>query len=333
MDQPNVQQLLFQHIKNNLPPHLSLVDEIAELLNISNDSAYRRIRGEKGISFDEIRTLCTHFKISLDQYFHINSESVIFTGRPVDNLNVTLETYLKYQLSQMQFWNSFQRKEVFWFNKDILPFHHYGFPELAAFKFFFWNKTILQAPLFGKKIFQADEHMDTLLDLGVKVYGEYNKLPSNEIWNVENINSTLSQIEYYAVTKVFESNEEVVRIYESLEKLIDHIEKQAEAGYKFAPENKFSNSKGAFKLFVNEFIIGNNSGMAFLDDLKISYINHSVIDFMWTKDASFSEHQYQFIQNMIRKSTLISDVGEKERSRFFNGMRERIHEKKKTVRI
>jgi hypothetical protein len=333
MDQPGVQQLLFQHIKNNLPPHLSLVDEVAELLNISNDSAYRRIRGEKGISFEEIRTLCTHFKISLDQFFYINSESVIFTGRPVDTFNATLDMYLKYQMTQMQYWNSFQRKEVFWHNKDILPFHHYGFAELAAFKFFFWMKTILQSPLIGKKIFAADDYMDSLLDLGAKIYAEYNKLPSQEIWNVENINSTLNQIEYYAVTKVFESNEEIIRIYDSLEKLIDHIEKQAEAGYKYSPEGKFLNSKGSFKLFVNEFIIGNNSGMAMLDDLKISYINHSVIDFMWTKDANFGEYQYQFLQNMIRKSTLISDVGEKERSRFFNGMRERIHEKRKTIRL
>ncbi len=47
MDQPSVQQVFFQHIKSNLADHLSMVDEVAELLNISNDSAYRRIRGEK----------------------------------------------------------------------------------------------------------------------------------------------------------------------------------------------------------------------------------------------------------------------------------------------
>src|SRR5579871_2321816 len=75
------QQVFFQHIKNNLPQHLSLVDEIADLLNISTDSAYRRIRGEKPVSFDELRTLCSHFKVSLDQLFHIQSDSFIFTGR------------------------------------------------------------------------------------------------------------------------------------------------------------------------------------------------------------------------------------------------------------
>ncbi len=56
MDKPDVQQIFFQHIKSNLAAHLSLVDEVAELLNISNDSAYRRIRGEKPLSFEEIKS-------------------------------------------------------------------------------------------------------------------------------------------------------------------------------------------------------------------------------------------------------------------------------------
>src|SRR6516164_1162333 len=119
MDQPTVQQVFFQHIKNNLPPHLSLVDEIAELLNISNDSAYRRIRGEKGISFDEVRTLCSHFKISLDQLFHLASDSIIFTGRLTDSSNYSFEMYLKYILAQLQFMNSFDRSEVMYMTKDI----------------------------------------------------------------------------------------------------------------------------------------------------------------------------------------------------------------------
>src|SRR5882762_1404739 len=102
MEQPSVQQLFFQHIRNNLPPHLSFVDEIAGLLNISNDSAYRRIRGEKGISFDEIRTLCSHFKISLDQLFYLNSEAIIFTGRLADNNNFSFDLYLNNILKQLE---------------------------------------------------------------------------------------------------------------------------------------------------------------------------------------------------------------------------------------
>ena len=51
------QQLLFQQIRDKLPPHISLVDEMEDLLEISQDSAYRRIRGEKELSFGEMQKL------------------------------------------------------------------------------------------------------------------------------------------------------------------------------------------------------------------------------------------------------------------------------------
>ena len=47
-----------------------------------------------------------------------------------------------------------------------------------------------------------------------------------------------------------------------------------------------------------------------------------------TADKGFCDYTYQHIQNIIRKSTLISDVGEKERSRFFNTVREKINNRK-----
>lgn len=41
------QKLLFNHINNLLPKHILPADKVSEILNISTDAAYRRIRGEK----------------------------------------------------------------------------------------------------------------------------------------------------------------------------------------------------------------------------------------------------------------------------------------------
>ena len=54
MESAGIQQLFFQKIKENMPAHLSFVDDIAEVLEISNDSVYRRIRFEKPISMEEV---------------------------------------------------------------------------------------------------------------------------------------------------------------------------------------------------------------------------------------------------------------------------------------
>ena len=67
METNKLQQRLFENIKAKLASHLALVDEFAELLDISNDNAYRKISGETAVSLEEIAKIAAYFKISLDR--------------------------------------------------------------------------------------------------------------------------------------------------------------------------------------------------------------------------------------------------------------------------
>ncbi len=330
MESNGSQQVFFQHIKALLPPHLSIVDAVADVLNISNDSAYRRIRGEKPIALEEIKKLCIHFKISLDQFMHLNSDSVLFTGKLADRTNFSFDLYLENLLRQMQMINSFQEKELYYWAKDAPVIYYYQFPELAAFKFFFWMKTVLEYPEYSKTKFNFDDFDEKLRTTGEKLLDTYNNIPSHEIWNVDNINTYIQQIEYYKDTNVFASKKDIITLYECLEKMVDHIEDQAEAGYKF---NR--NAKGAtgasVKIYVNEFIIGDNTVMAVLNKKPVVFLNHSFINVFSTQDTVFCDYMYEYFQKLIRKSTLISSVSEKQRSNFFSPIREKLERSKKAV--
>jgi hypothetical protein len=164
------------------------------LLNISNDSAYRRIRGEKAISFEELRTLCSHFRISLDQLFNLKNDTLLFEGRFVNHQNFDFDSYLRDLLQILQYASSFEKSEVFCFSKDIPIFHHFNFPGLAAFKCFFWMKTILQYPQYNKKRFSLDEISPSTIQNCTRLIGAYNKIPSQEIWHVEVIHATIQQV-------------------------------------------------------------------------------------------------------------------------------------------
>ena len=157
MGSADVQQRFFQHIKDNLPAHLSLVDEVATLLNISNDSAYRRIRAEKPISFDELQVLCSHYKISLDQFLHLQSDAIIFNGRVNTNSETIFEDYLKNVQQQFKMMNGYASKHLYVLMKDIPPFVHFQIPELAKFKFYFWMKSILYDERLKKIKFSLDD--------------------------------------------------------------------------------------------------------------------------------------------------------------------------------
>ncbi len=331
MDQPGVQQIFFQHIKSNLAAHLSLVDEVADLLNISNDSAYRRIRGEKPLSFEEISVLCSKYRISMDQLFHLKNDSFLFSGPLVSKENFGFDMYLDHILNQLNYFNSFEHRECFYLSKDIFLIHTFGFHELTVFKIFFWMKTILNYPFNGRDLFVLDELRESVFKIASKISEAYNKLPSQEMWNNETIHTTIRQIDYYRQSKIFSSDQDVIAIYKSLLNVIDHLEMQAEVGFKFAFNGKPNAASAPFKMYVNEFILGDNCVLAVLNDIKVVYLNHTVLNISMTKDPVFTEYTYQHIQNMLRKSTLISHVGEKERTKFFNTMREKVEHRIKAI--
>ena len=62
----SIQSVFLEQIRAKLAPNLSFSDELAEILSISRDSAYRRIRGETVLSLDEAKILCNRYDVSLD---------------------------------------------------------------------------------------------------------------------------------------------------------------------------------------------------------------------------------------------------------------------------
>jgi len=85
---------------------------------------------------------------------------------------------------------------------------------------------------------------------------------------------------------------------------------------------------GEYSLYFNELQIGGNEYLIIFDGKKLSVINHSAINYMMTSDVAFTENMYRSMTNFMKRSTLISVASEKERSRFFRILRERIARKK-----
>jgi hypothetical protein len=326
MEPAGVQQLFFQHVKAKLPGHLSLVDEVAEFLNISNDSAYRRIRGEKPISFEELQKLCTHYEISLDSFLHLQSDSFIFKGKLKSDSENSFEDWLENVLAQLQFFNSYQRKHVYFLMKDIPPYVHFLIPELARFKYFFWMKSILHYKSLGGVKFSLDDPRYDKYDLIVKkMIDLYLKIPMTEIWNIESIESTLRQIAFYRDAGSFKNPSDVKLLYTKVEELINHLEKQAESGLKFNIGQEPTAYDSEYRMYVNELILGDNTIFVELDDTRITFLNYGVLFVVHTSDERFNSDMSENLDNLIKKSMMISKSGEKERVRFFNQLREKIY--------
>ena len=138
MIQNNLQGRLIQQVERVLPENMSLVDVLAELFEVSNDSAYRRIRGETSLSIDEVQKLCARFNISFDSLAgNVDSESVTFKYSPLHS-EMDYISYLKSILTDLKQIAGAKNKQIIYAAEDIPLFHHFRIPELATFKIFYW---------------------------------------------------------------------------------------------------------------------------------------------------------------------------------------------------
>jgi hypothetical protein len=312
--------------------NLSPAEEIAKLLNISADSAYRRIRGEITVPLDELYILCKHYQVSLDKLMNVQPGGIVFQGQYIDK-NFKFREYLVSVMNDLDYMNSFKEKEFFYMCKDLPIFHHYHLREIAAFKWFFWMKTYFEFPEFEDKQFTFDLHSDEYFELEQKILDLYNHIPSVEMWNLETMNIFFRQIEFYRDGEVFESDSDVLKLYEAIEKMWDHLEEQAALGYKFKYGDPKQIPLGNFRMYFNEVLMGDNNMIVVLDGQRMSYVSHTSINFMRTMDKTFNDNMYNHVQNQMKRSTLISEVSEKERSRFFRIIRDKIEHRKGALRV
>lgn len=325
MEANQLQQQIFNSIREKLPSHISLADELQDLLKLSADSVYRRIRGEKTISLPELKKICEHFHLSLDEMLNLTNDSVLFNAPGLTKQTVDFKEYLLAMREQFRYFNSFPEKKMHYLCKDLPFWYFYLFPEVAAFKTFLWMKTIHNYPSMKNQLFAMDDFQsEEYFSLGQEIIHLYNLMPSEELWNNESINSTLNQITYYREAGIFASKTEERKVIDSFSDMMGHLEAQCTAGRKFMPGETETCHRGVIQFYVNELILGNNTILLNLGGKRISLITHSVLSYLMTSDARFSDLSFNSYNSLLSRSALISVSGEKERHRFFNNVQAKI---------
>jgi transcriptional regulator with XRE-family HTH domain len=326
MDQTqDIQKALFDRIRERLPASISFVHEIAEILGISYDSAYRRIRGEKTLSMVDLYKISNKYRISLDALFGVQTNSIIFDYFTLEPQKLGLREWLGLILADTKRINEASDKEILYAAKDPPVFYNFQVPELAAFKVFFWQKTLCQFPEFEGQRLRLDDADMELINIGRQLLSVSNKIPTIEIWNEDTFNITLRQMEYYYVSGYFEKKDDVFNLCDKLEKWLQHLRKQAEYGFKFMYGEAAEGIEDSFKMYENEVVLNDNSILVKRDDITSVYLTFNTLSLLITQSPVFCENVETYFRRLLRKSNLISVSGSKERNRFFNKLTETIH--------
>lgn len=325
------QECLFQRIKELLPPDTAIVDTVSDILHISSDSAYRRIRGETPLVLDEVAMLCRHFGLSLDQLLETKSNDVLFHNVHIGNQGLTYRQYLEGLYKQITTLAAAAQKEVIYMSKDLPIFHNFYFRPLIAFRYFFWMKTHLAHPDFEKKLFSFDILPVEIEKLSRELARLYCAIPSTEMWNTESINSTISQIEFAKDSGHFASLADVKYVYDALEQSVQHMKLQAEHGVKFMPGEEPAGRNNNFRFFFNRVVLGDNTIMVTANSARSVFINYGHLNYLRTADENFCETLYGYFENLIRRSTQLSNSSEKQRNIFFHILLSKIEDRKRNL--
>ena len=325
-----IQHQFFERVKQKLDPHLSLVNEVAEVLQISNDSVYRRLRGETALSLDEAITLGHHFKIDLEEVLSSQSESVLFGRSTFRDRPADFDIYLEKTENYLAPFTKVKEKQGYYAAKDIPIFYFFQFPELAQFKLFFWLKTMRDNTAIGDVKFDLNIVPEDLMKRATRIAKLYFSIPFIELWNEDTINTALRQIHYFSEAGWMARKEVTNILLDKMTELFQGIQQQAATGLKWWKSQPVKPDV-PWELYFNELTVLDNSMLLLSEDMRSALIGYNSLDYLYTSHAGFCGENKNYFHRQIAKSLKISGAAEKERNQFFNRMYERIHQTKNSL--
>jgi hypothetical protein len=326
-----IQRKLFESLQSLIPSNYTLVDILAELLGISTDSVYRRIRCETLLNINEISLICSRFNLSFDSVCSsaING-SVTFKYSSLYTEQEYIE-YLKSIYSDIKQLSEAENKYAIYAAEDIPLFHYFRDPEITAFKIFYWLRSVVSDEKYLQVKFDKNLISKEIIDICQEIFKCYSLTPSSEIWTNVTATSLLLQIRYFWESGLFNNKEQALYVCSLAEEEINFVEKQAEFGRKLDSNLNPVLGEGSFVLYHSDIEIGNNTIFVNRDGYKVLYLTHNTMNKIVTVNQDFCNETEIWLKNLIKKSTILSGVAEKQRHRFFQSIRQELNSIKQMI--
>lgn len=327
----DIQETLFQLIKQRIIGIDAMGNALADVLSISPDAVYRRYRGETALTINEVKKLCSHYNISFDALCEMGAGKVTFSYPPLETFDFSLESYLEGILTALKRLKALDAPEMIFSVNNLSLFQLMNFPQLVRFKLYFWAKTHLQIPDYKDQPFRHERTSSKAFDLGKEILQIYNSIPSKEIYDPEFMRGFMRQVQYYYKSHLFEDPEYALFLYDRVLMLSQHLKSQAVQGKKFMYGTEPPAQGNDFEMYLNETI---NSDATFYyrsKDVQGLYITHNIMNYLETNNESFVKDSYFILEKQLMNSSLISVVNEKERNNFFYDFDRTINMFKKKI--
>lgn len=298
-------------LKSVCNKNISFIEDVAFVLEINYDAAYRRVTGKTQLSLSDAIKLSKHFKVSINQLYGLNkgaSEIMISKTQEIKNVD-DLEKYFDHLSRDLSLLDN-NYSSIFYSAKDLPIFYVLQDNLLSRFKLYVWL-YILDTEMPKRNIpFEKFILPNSLIRASQNTGRLYNNIKITEQWNHGIINSILNQIKYFFELKLL-SHKSAMLICEDLIKTIKKIEESTHLG------KRFNEKQTEFNLYYNELLILNNNAIVTTRDKKTLFSPYSLLRYYKIEDPNTCDAVHKFLLEQLNLSTLLSKTGAKERILFF----------------
>jgi hypothetical protein len=312
--------MFFDLIQKSLPANLALVDVVSDLLGIGSDASYRRIRGDKPISFEEAIKLSTHFRISMDELSNVVTDKNFIRCRysPLNLENMAdYLAYIQTISNNTEGIRKLPENEIIISATDIPIFSILMHKELSYFRIFSWSKSVYGYTGSFEDYCKELDHTTSILSHLKNIEKNYLCIPSTELWTANTIDSTLKLLDFHSDMNHFHKKETPLLLCEQLLDLMNTTQYYAEKGTKGQNETPFN-------LYISEAEIGTTFLIFKSAQSKTINVKLYTINSLAVSDERFCLETENWLLNLIQRSTLISRSSEKERYKFFQTQKQKI---------
>lgn len=325
----NQQKTFFELIKRQIPEQEKLAVVLSEMLDISTDAVYRRMRGQKELTFSELSKLCNHFNISFDSLCEIKNNDVVFKYTSLEHdFDINYKIYLRNLRDSLHKLMHGKNSKMIFVATDIPVMHLVNYPDLMAFKVHTQRRK--NDKIEGNAIlFDPAKILDEeILKLYREIAEYYKRIPSVEIWTQDTLDMILKLICYFSEIGDFGTSDIPIKLLDQLREMMDQLKDSALKG----SNSNFINSN-TFNLYLSEIALENN--YVYVEDgtFQAVFLKTYTINSILTQNTIFCNDVKSWMENLIAKSISLTGCSQKQCYQFFRHLSFKIEETKKSVAL
>lgn len=314
----NLNETVLEKILTVIPDNIKPVNYLMDVLDLGKESAYRRLRGEKAFSFEEISTLAADLGFSLDEIVQKNKMNTAifnYVGGPDVKPEEGMLEFLQYYESYLNLVNDDGDSKIIVTMNHLFYSTILRYNSLFKFTYYRWIHQMKRVPL---NYLYADIVIDSrILDVRSRIIGrEY--LLKNIAYIIDNtlFLNMIKEIQYF-FRRGLVTADELEMIKKDFLTFMTDLEKTLTRG--------IDQNGNVNEIYLSLFNIDSNTIYTESDGKVESSFWVCYGHPIKTTNSEITARHKHWLDSLRKYTTVISSSNELVQADFFNQQREYIN--------